>query len=93
MPVEVYGQIEEIQGRSQHLKEFNRAAEKDRDANTVKMTSRVLQWFVLEKKDEEIQQLGEEKQQSFTGPLAYYPYNSLKKFLKQLRLKRQSKQQ
>lgn len=64
------------------MKKFNRAAEKDRDANTVKMTSRVLQWFVLEKKDEEIQQLGEEKEQSFTGPLAYYPYNSLKKISK-----------
>lgn len=64
------------------MKIFNRAAEKDGHANTVKMTSRVLQWFESEKKDEEIQQLGEEKEQSLTGSLVYYPCNSLKKFLK-----------
>lgn len=44
----------ETQGRPQHLKICNSVAEKDRDANTVKMIYRILQWFDSEKKDEEI---------------------------------------
>lgn len=38
---------------------FKRVAEKERDANTMRMIYRVIEWFQSEKKDEEIQQSGE----------------------------------